>query len=155
MIIAFLISIVLVFLVIPYLISGIVWYRRFTHRNRDIKVLADEFGLYFESGLPTFWTFIFRSFIYNLQVNRVEGDINKHQISIRDIFYPAFANLFNWGPPLVGLFTKDYNAGRRQTVIEIDGEDIKGTWKNFSLGNVFYLTPVNKLKDLLTQQTLH
>ncbi len=144
--IALLVLILVLFFGLIYLISGVFWYVRFTKRNQSLQSLANEFGLYFESGLPNFVRFIFRSFIHNMQINRLEGNINGHKIYIMDTFYPAFANLLAvrpfWWP------FNNLNQGRRQTVIEIDDKEIRER-----IDNLLFLVSIGELRGLLRKQS--
>ncbi len=140
---ALMILILVLFFGLIYLISGVFWYVRFTKRNRSVQNLANEFGLYFESGLPTFKRFILRSFIHNMQINRLEGNINGHKIYIMDTFYPAFANLFtSMFRPFI------YSEGRRQTVIEIDDKEIWG-----GLSGLVFLASIGEVREVLKKQS--
>lgn len=102
-----------------------------------MRQLAEDFDLTFNSGLPTFFRFAFSTIYKDFRINFVEGSINGHYVLINDTYWPSIANLFL--------------RYRRQTIIEVDGKNIKGDLKSFSLGNVFYLTTMSELRKFLAQ----
>ena len=141
---AYLISILILGLLLAFpivvvisFITNAVMYFRFKSRNQAMEELSRSFNLTYNSGLPSFFRFNIQSLYKNFRINYVEGKINNHQVTINDTY---------WCSPLQLPFRY-----RQQTLIDVDGKNIHGNLKSFSLGNAFYLTTMRELKQLLNQ----
>jgi hypothetical protein len=138
--------IVIIFVAILFSFSkvknAIFWYPRFRERNNDMGQLAKDFNLSFNDGLSGFWSFIGKSMFHNIQLNDLQGTINNHSVEIKDMLY-SLTSVVTWIAP------GGFNDGNRKTIITVDGQQIKGGVKDFSLGNSMMLTTVNELRNLL------
>lgn len=111
-------------------------------RENSMKTLAQEFALNFTStaiGFRDYYSQLFLHFHPDWKVNVIDGKLNGHTIHIYDNLFP--------GPDVLALSA---NRNRRYSVIQIDGEIIKGQYRSFSLGDS-YLTSINSLRQTLTR----
>jgi hypothetical protein len=138
--------IIVVFVAILFSVSkvknAIFWYPRFRERNNDMEQLAKDFNLSFNNNLSGFWSFVGKSMFHNIQLNDLQGNVNNHSVEIKDMLY-SLTSVVTWVAP------GGFNDGNRKTIITIDGQQVKGSIKDFSLGNSIMLTTVDELRNLL------